>query len=383
MEQSLEKWLGPNARFKGMPGSRSQLSTPALLLDVDALDRNIQRMADFARTAGINIRPHSKGSKSVAISRKQLAAGAIGIGCTTIGEAEIMGQADVASILVTSPVVTPTMIGRLLALNETVEDLIVVMDDARNAETVAAAIGVSGKPIGVLVEYDVGQGRTGVVGEDEALELVRKVSTLPGLSYRGVQAYYGHLQHVPEFAERRRQAEEQIVRIRSLVTALGGEGLAPKIVSGGGTGTFEIDTASGVFTELQVGSYPFMDREYLEIEGGENPNVRFEPSLFVQVTVVNDWRPDFAVVNAGYKSFATEGGPPVVRSPELAGTAYRLMGDEHGGVSYDPTSGRLNLGDAVKFLVPHCDPTINLYDFYHCVSGDTLVDIWPVDGRGR
>jgi 3-hydroxy-D-aspartate aldolase len=383
MKDVTEERLGANGRFKGVPGGRSQLSTPALLLDVDALDRNIQRMAEFAKSTGVNIRPHSKGNKSIAISKRQLAAGAIGICCTTIGEAEVMGGAGVPSILITSPVVTPAMIGRLLALNEKVEDLIVVMDDVSNADTLADAIGSSGKPIGVLVEYDVGQGRTGVVGEDRAVALVRKISSMPGLPYRGLQAYYGHLQHVPVFAERRRAAEAQIARIRSLVAALERENLTPQIVSGGGTGTFEIDAASGIFTELQVGSYPFMDREYVEIESGQNPNVKFEPALFVQATVVNAWRPDFAVVNAGYKSFATEGGPPLVRSPKLSGTSYRLMGDEHGGVAYDPASGHLELGDIVEFLAPHCDPTINLYDFYHCVRGDMLVDIWPVDARGR
>jgi 3-hydroxy-D-aspartate aldolase len=383
MKDFTQARLGPNGRFIGVAGGRSQLSTPALLLDIDALDRNIRRMADFAKSIGVNIRPHSKGNKSIAISKRQLAAGAIGICCTTIGEAEVMGGAGVPSILVTSPVVTPAMIGRLLALNENVEELIVVMDDAGNADTVAGAIGSSGKSIGVLVEYDVGQGRTGVVGQDNAVALVRKISSMPELSYRGVQAYYGHLQHVSVFAERRVKAEAEIARIQSLVAALERENLMPQIVSGGGTGTFEIDAASGVFTELQVGSYPFMDREYVEIESGQNPNAKFEPALFVQATVVNAWRPDFAVVNAGYKSFATEGGPPVVRSPKLSGAAYRLMGDEHGGVSYDPAGGHLKLGDALEFLAPHCDPTINLYDFYHCVRGDTLVDIWPVDARGR
>ena len=383
MRDVREERLGPNGRFIAVAGGRSQLSTPALLLDIDALDRNIQRMARFAKSTGVNIRPHSKGNKSIAIAKRQLAAGAIGICCTTIGEAEVMGGAGGPSILVTSPVVTPAMIGRLLALNEKVEELVVVMDDASNADTVAGAIGSSGKPIGVLVEYDVGQGRTGVVGEDKAVALVRKISSMPELRYRGLQAYYGHLQHVPVFAERRVKAEAEIARIRSLVAALEREKLTPQIVSGGGTGTFEIDAGSGLFTELQVGSYPFMDREYVEIESGQDPNARFEPALFVQAAVVNAWRPDFAVVNAGYKSFATEGGPPVVWSPKLPGAAYRLMGDEHGGISYDPASGRLALGDAVEFLVPHCDPTINLYDFYHCVRGDTLVDIWPVDARGR
>ena len=371
---------GPNAHLKGVAGSRARLSTPALLLDIDAMDRNIARMAAYAKGASIGVRPHTKGSKSAEIARRQVAAGALGICCTTIGEAEIMGRAGLANILVTSPVVTPEMINRLLDLNEGTDGLVAVVDDPRNIEALAARIG-SGKQLSVLVEYDVGQGRTGVSGEEAAAALVRLVADTPQLSYTGIQAYYGHLQHIEKFAPRRAEAEAQMVRIRALVDRLRGSGMAPRVVSGGGTGTFEIDAAGKVFTELQVGSYLFMDREYVEIEAGSAS--AFEPSLFVAATVVNASRPGFVVVNAGYKSFATEGGPPLVARPGLSGASYRLMGDEHGGVSFDPDSGAVELGDAIEFLPPHCDPTVNLYDRYHCFRGDTLVDIWPVDARGR
>ena len=371
---------GPNAHLKGVAGSRARLSTPALLLDIDAMDRNIARMAAFAKAASIGVRPHTKGSKSAEIARRQVAAGAVGICCTTIGEAEIMGRAGLADILVTSPVVTPEMIHRLLALNERTDGLVAVVDDPRNVEALAARIG-SGKRLSVLVEYDVGQGRTGVSGEEAAATLVRLVADTPQLSYAGIQAYYGHLQHIEKFAARRAEAEAQMIRIAALVDRLKGGGMEPEVVSGGGTGTFEIDAAGKVFTELQVGSYLFMDREYVEIESGSAS--AFEPSLFVTATVVNASRPGFVVVNAGYKSFATEGGPPLVARPALSDASYRLMGDEHGGVSFDPSSGAVELGDAIEFLPPHCDPTVNLYDRYHCVRGDTLVDIWPVDARGR
>ena len=150
----------------------------------------------------------------------------------------------------------------------------------------------------------------------------------------------------------------------------------------GGTGTFDIDPAGGVFTELQPGSYPFMDREYVEIDIAEGRSSPFVPALFVQASVISANRPGFAVVNAGYKSFATEGGMPVVVSPRLTAAKYKLMGDEHGGIDYDPKGATLNVGDLIEFLTPHCDPTINLYSRYHCVRGDTLVEIWPVDARG-
>jgi D-serine deaminase-like pyridoxal phosphate-dependent protein len=172
-----------------------------------------------------------------------------------------------------------------------------------------------------------------------------------------------------------------MARVRALLARLGKDGLEPKIVTGGGTGTFDIDPSGGVYTELQPGSYPFMDREYLDIPLGAK-SAPFAASLFVQASVVSANRAGFAVVNAGYKSFATEGGMPRVATPKLAATEYRLMGDEHGGIDYDPKSGTLKVGDLVEFLTPHCDPTINLYDRYHCVRGDTLVEIWPVDARG-
>jgi D-serine deaminase-like pyridoxal phosphate-dependent protein len=164
---------------------------------------------------------------------------------------------------------------------------------------------------------------------------------------------------------------------------LAADGLDPRIVTGGGTGTFDIDPMGRVYTEIQPGSYPFMDREYLEIPvAGANRRSPFVASLFVQASVVSCHSGSFAVVNAGYKSFATEGGMPTVLTPKLANAKYKLMGDEHGGIDYAPGEGSLKVGDLVEFLTPHCDPTINLYDRYHVVQGDTLVDIWPVDARG-
>ena len=382
MTASTIAGLGPNAALINVAGSRAKLNTPALLLDLDALERNIRRMARFCHRAGVNVRPHSKGSKSVAIVRLQIEAGAIGVCCTTIGEAEVMAAGGIKDILITSPIVSPPMIARLVALNRATEGLMVVVDDARNVAALAAAVG-DGKPLGLLVEVDVGQGRTGVVGEDNVVDLVRVVAGTPGLVYRGIQAYYGHLQHVATMTERAQATEPRIAYLRALIGRLAAEGLTPAIVTGSGTGTFESDAGAGVFTEFQAGSYPFMDREYVEIERGSDDDVGFEPSLFVQATVVNAGRPGFVVVNAGYKSFATEGGPPVVASPDLPGATYKLMGDEHGGVTFEAAAGHVDLGDPIEFLTPHCDPTINLYDRYHCVRGDTLVDIWPVDGRGR
>lgn len=375
--------LGPNAKFIGVKDGRRQLSTPALLLDLDMLERNIATMAAHAKKAGINLRPHSKGAKSIEIARRQVAAGAIGICCATLGEAEALAAGGIENLLITSPVVTPAMIDRLLALNGRSRGLLVVADNPDNVEALAQAGAATGQPLALVVEFDVGQGRTGTTSVEAAAALARQIKSSAHLRYAGIQAYYGHLQHIAAHADRKAAAAAQMARVKALLDHLKAEDLAPAIVTGGGTGTFDIDPDGHVYTEVQAGSYPFMDREYLEIAmtaGGSSP---FAAALFVQTSVVSANREGFAIVNAGYKSFATEGGPPVVTMPELANASYRLMGDEHGGVAYDAKSARLAVGDVVEFLTPHCDPTINLYDRYHCVRGDMLVEIWPVDARGR
>jgi D-serine deaminase-like pyridoxal phosphate-dependent protein len=383
MADGQSKGLGPNAKFIGVEGARARLSTPNLLLDLDALERNIAAMAAHAKAAGIKLRPHAKGAKSIEIAKRQVAAGAAGICCSTLGEAEAIAGSGIEGVLITSPVVTPTMIERLMVLNGKANSLAVAADSPANVDALAAAAQQAQKILGVIVEFDVGQGRTGTRSVDAAAALARRVKASPHLRYCGIQAYYGHLQHIPVHADRAKAAETQMARVRELLARLAAEGLEPGIVTGGGTGTFDIDPAGKVYTEIQPGSYPFMDREYLEIPvAGGGRASPFTASLFVQASVVSAHGEGFAVVNAGYKSFATEGGMPRVLSPQLAGAKYKLMGDEHGGIDYDPKSGTLKVGDLVEFLTPHCDPTINLYDRYHVVRGDTLVDIWPVDARG-
>lgn len=383
MVESKKTGLGPNEQFIGSEGTRAHLNTPALLLDLDGLERNIAAMAAHARKAGINLRPHSKGAKSIEIARRQVAAGAIGICCATLGEAEAMAAGGIENLVITSPIVTRAMIDRLIALNSHAKGLAVIVDNQANVDALAEASAKAARRLSAIVEFDVGQGRTGTTSIEMASAVARRIKASSHLHYAGVQAYYGHLQHIAAHGERKTAAETQMARLRALLGHLKAEGLAPGIVTGGGTGTFDIDPDGGVYTEVQAGSYPFMDREYLEIDMTAGRSSPFTASLFVQASVVSANRPGFAVVNAGYKSFATEGGMPLVVSPRLAKATYRLMGDEHGGVEYDPKSGELKIGDVVEFLTPHCDPTINLYDRYHCMRGDTLAEIWPVDARGR
>lgn len=379
MSNSRAAGLGPNERLIGVQGGRSQLNTPALLLDLDALERNIATMARLTKAVGVKLRPHSKGGKSIEIARRQIAAGAIGICCATLSEAEVMARGGIENILVTSEAVTPAATDRAIALNAQSNGFMLNVEDPLNVDRLDAAAGKAGKPLSLLVEFDVGQDRTGIANIDGVVALARTVEEAPHLNYRGLHAYYGHFQHIPLPADRKKAAEGQMARIGELIAALRAADLAPEIVTGGGTGTFDTDIAGGVFTEIQPGSYPFMDREYYEIDRtGERP---FDASLFVLATVIAS-REGHAIVNSGYKALATEGGPPVLLRPTLKDAKFVFEGDEHGDIKYDPKGGVLKLGDAVEFLTPHCDPTINLYNHYHCLRGDMLVDIWPVDARG-
>jgi len=373
--------MSANLAFLGVPGGRWRLNTPSLLVDIDAFERNLAAMAAQARKSGLSLRPHAKAHKSSSIARRQIAAGAIGISCATLGEAEILGAAGIPGLLVTSPVVTPSMIARLVAMRA---DVMVVVEDAGNVDALAQACAAAGRRLPVLVEIDVGQNRTGVASALQAVSLARQVAASAQLEYRGIQAYWGHLQQVPEFTARRGVVRQQAEIVRSAIAALRDAGLPPVIVTGGGTGTALIDAELGVFTELQPGSYLFMDSSYRRGLLWPDGVAPFETSLFVRANVVSVNRAQHAVINAGLKSFATDSGLPLAVRGSPAGTTYRFMGDEHGALVYGaPTDARLAIGDGVECVVSHCDPTVNLYDFFHCVRGDQLVEIWRIDARGR
>lgn len=365
-----------NRSLVGHPSARTQLSTPVLILDLDVFEDNLRRMAGFLAAERCHLRPHAKAHKSGDVGRRQIAAGAIGISCATLQEAEAMAAAGCRSILITSPVVNVSAIARLTALNDSVADLIVVIDDPQNAEVQASAARAAGKPLSFLVDCDVGQNRTGVVHPDDVLDLAR--SATGELRFRGIQAYYGHCQHVVEYEDRLEVTAQPRQMIREIVERLTASGLLPEIVSGGGTGTHHIDVRDGVFTEIQPGSYPFMDSQYDEVCLWPDDPHPFGNALFVQGTVVSVNRPDYVVVDCGWKAFSTESKPPEPLEP---GWTYHFMGDEHGGVAFG-NSGRPRLGQCIEFKPPHCDPTVNLFSAFHCVRGETLVDVWPINARG-
>ncbi|HUZ75510.1 MAG TPA: DSD1 family PLP-dependent enzyme [Stellaceae bacterium] len=374
----------PNARLIGVPGGRARLDTPALLIDLDALERNIAAMAAHARAAGIALRPHAKTHKSVAIARRQVEAGAYGICCATLGEAEVMAAAGIPGLHITSPLVTEPKIERLVALNSAPHGgLSVVVDHPENLAALDQAARAAGHGLDVLVDVEAGQGRTGVADEAALRSLVQAARGAAGLRFRGIQSYSGQLQHVAARAERRSRTLAQDRALAAMLARLRGDGIEVPIVTGGGTGTFDLDPEARVYTELQVGSYVFMDVDYQRALADGRNAPPFETALFVATAVVSVNAPDHVTTDAGLKCFATDGPAPVPASGAPPGSRYAFFGDEHGKLTPPQGTARPALGARLECVTPHCDPTVNLYDVYHVVRGDTLVDIWPVDARGR
>jgi 3-hydroxy-D-aspartate aldolase len=371
-----------HAHLIGQQGGRKAFNTPVLVIDLDALERNIAKMAAFAKERGIALRPHAKTHKSADIAKKQMAAGAVGVCCAKLGEAEAMADGGIGAILITSPVVSAPAIERLIKLNARIPDLRVTVDNPGNVAALDAAASAAGKTLQVLIDIDPGIRRTGVPSPEAAVAVGERIKAAKSLRYLGVQYYCGREQHIEDYTKRREAIEDRTAYLRTVIEALTGIGMAPGVVTGGGTGTHRIDAELGVFNELQVGSYVFMDRQYNECDltGADAGTPPYETSLQIDARVVSANTSGLATIDAGFKAMATDGGPPTVLTG-AAGAAYHFMGDEHGLVVAGET--KLSIGDIVTLAAPHCDPTVNLYDFFHVVRGDKLVDIWQVHGRGR
>jgi D-serine deaminase-like pyridoxal phosphate-dependent protein len=371
-----------HAHLIGQQGSRAGLNTPVLVIDLDAMRANIARMAAFAHASGLTLRPHAKTHKSNHIARLQVEAGAAGICCAKIGEAEAIADGGgIDSILITSPVVTPQAIGRLMALNGRLRDLRVVADHPDNVTALAGAAAMAGKALNVLIDVDPGIHRTGVSSPEAAVALARLVVNAPSLRYAGVQFYCGREQHVASFEERREKLLRRFDYLKTVLAALIEAGAPAPVVTGGGTGSHVIDAEIGVLTELQAGSYIFMDRQYLDCDISGPLGAPFATSLFVDSSVISSNAEGMATIDAGFKAMATDGGLPAIHAGAPPDASFLFMGDEHGAIKTG--TGILKLGDRVVLTTPHCDPTVNLYDSYHVVQGNTLAAIWPVSARGR
>ncbi|HEX2480185.1 MAG TPA: DSD1 family PLP-dependent enzyme [Geminicoccaceae bacterium] len=374
--------LGPNADLIGRPGSRADLCTPALVLDLAAFERNLLAMAAWCDRHGVALRPHAKTHKSVEVARRQLGAGAIGNAVATIGEAERLTGGGIGNLLITSPLATPAKLARLRALLERAEGLMVVADSVAGVDALAEAVQGTDRRLIVLVDVGVGRQRTGCTSPEQALAVARRIAASEPLSFGGVQAYAGHLQHTVEFAERARQDEVEYRRAGATIERLRADGLAPRIVTGAGTGSHAIDGGGGLFTELQCGSYVFMDVWYQQVTLRPDDAQPFEPALFVRTSVISANAAAHVTTDAGLKHFATDGPRPVIARGAPDGAEYHFFGDEHGRIELADAARHLPVGTALECITPHCDPTVNLYDVYHVVHGDMLVDIWPIDARG-
>jgi D-serine deaminase-like pyridoxal phosphate-dependent protein len=361
----------------GQPGSRHAIPTPAAVLDLDAFERNVAKMAARAKAAGLALRPHAKSHKCSALALRQLEAGAVGICCAKLGEAEAMAAAGVPSILVTSPVAGPFSAERAARLADELQDFRIVVDHVDGVAELAEA---AASPIQVLIDVDVGLGRTGVASPEQAAEVARAILGQPNLRLIGVQGYGGAWQHIEGAGQRAAAVAEGMARLEAAIAAIRAAGGEVEVITGGGTGTFAADVAQGLLTELQPGSYAFMDREYREALKADTDG-DFEQSLVIATTVISVNQPRWVTVDGGLKAFSTDGPTPVAVDPALAAAAYRFYGDEH-GMLVRPDGLELRRGRRIDFAPGHIDPTLDRYDLLHLVRGDVLVDIVPIEGRG-
>ena len=360
--------------------SVDEVDTPALLIDLDAFERNLRRLPEMIAGTAVRLRPHSKTHKSPVIALKQMELGAVGVCCQKVSEAEAMVQGGVPDVLVSNEIVGRPKLRRLAALARHAR-VAVCADDPDNVADLDAAAAEAGVRLGVLVEIDVGARRCGVDPGEPALALAQRIAASPHLRFAGLQSYQGRAQHVRAFADRRTAIAAAVEDTRRTVDLLERHGLACEIVGGAGTGTFRFEAASGVYNELQAGSYIFMDADYgrnLDESGAFVSD--FENSLFILATVMSKPARERAVVDAGLKAMSTDSGLPLVAG--LEEVRFERASDEHGVLAIGETNRQLRVGDKIRLIPGHCDPTVNAYDWYVGVRNERVETIWPVAARG-
>lgn len=354
------------------------VDTPALVLDLDALERNIARMAESVKGSGVRLRPHAKSHKCAEIARRQIAAGAVGICSQKVSEAEALVAGGIADVLVTNEIVGGQKTARLARLARE-SKVAVLADDAGNVAGLDDAARAEGVRLDVLVELNVGADRCGIAPGEPALALARGIAACRNLRFAGLHAYHGSAQHLRDASERRAAIAAAAEKVRVTKSLIEKAGIACETVTGAGTGTFLLESASRVFNEIQPGSYVFMDADYnrnLWEEGWP----RFEQSLFVLTAVMSVPAPDRAVVDAGLKASSVDSGMPQVH--ERPGVEYVKASDEHGVLRIAAGARAPKLGEKILLVPGHCDPTVNLYDQFVCVRGGRVEALWSVIARG-
>lgn len=367
-----------------LPGmDAADIQTPCLVLDLDALERNIVKMGDYAKAHGMRHRVHGKMHKSVDVAKLQeRLGGAVGVCCQKVSEAEVFARGGIKDILVSNQVRDAAKIDRLARLPKFGARTIVCVDDVANVAELSAAAVKHSTEIEVLVEIDCGAGRCGVTTTDAVIEIAKAVQAADGLTFTGIQAYQGAMQHLDSYEARKAKLDIAIAQVKDAVDGLKAEGIECDLVSGGGTGSYYFESNSGVYNELQCGSYAFMDADYgriLDASGQRIDQGEWENAFFILTQVMSHAKPGLAVVDAGLKAQSVDSGLPVVFG--RTDVEYTKCSDEHGVVS-DPDNV-LNVGDKLRLVPGHCDPTANVHDWYVGVRGDKVEVLWPVSARGK
>jgi len=355
---------------------KQEIDTPTLLIDLPKLDHNIEKMAAFVDSVGVSLRPHMKTHKCPIISQRQIAAGAIGVTCQKLGEAEVAASSGISDILITNQIVGERKIDRLVKLARGT-DVKVLVDNRQNVVELDKAAREKGVKLGVLVEIDVGMGRCGVQPGEQTLRLVEFVNHHKALNFMGLEGYEGHACMIPSFDEREErtlEAMKWLVDTKELVEAAGFE---VEIVTGGSTGTYMITGRYPGVTEIEAGSYATMDKKYASVEG-----VDFEPALTILATVISRPQEGVAIIDAGLKAMSTDFGVPDVISTREAILAEGLS-EEHGKLLLTGDASRLRIGDKVELLPSHGCTTINLHDQFVITQDDEVQEIWRIEGRGK
>ena len=365
----------------GMP--IDQIQTPCLILDLDALERNVKKMGDYAKAHGMRHRSHGKMHKSVDVQKLQESlGGAVGVCCQKVSEAEVFARGGIKDILVSNQVRDPAKIDRLARLPKHGARIIVCVDDVANVADLSAAAEKHGTTIECFVEIDCGAGRCGVKTTEAVVEIARAIDAAPGLKFTGIQAYQGAMQHLDDYEARKQKLDAAIAQVKDAVDALDAIGLKPELVSGGGTGSYYFESNSGVYNELQCGSYAFMDADYGRIHDKDGNRIdagEWENALFILTSVMSHAKPDLAVCDAGLKAQSVDSGLPFIFG--RTDVKYIKCSDEHGVI--EDKGGVLKINEKLKLVPGHCDPTCNVHDWYVGVRNGKVEALWPVSARGK
>jgi 3-hydroxy-D-aspartate aldolase len=359
------------------------LHTPALMIDLDIFEKNLDKMQRYLTQNNLGLRSHGKMHKCPIIAKKQIEHGALGICTATVSEAEMMVRAGIEDVLITSPIATIEKIERVIAMACITSKLHIVVDDSQNATALNKAANNAGINLSVYIDLDPPMGRTGVEQGEPALALGRHIAgNCSNLTLDGMQIYIGSCMHIHGYEKRREKYTKMMALAASTRDLFVKDGINVPVFSGGGTGTYNMEPEIGLLTELQAGSYIFMDVEYREI-GGESTELfaDFEPSLHVLVTAISKPQKKLITVDAGYKSFASDTVKPQFK--DIEGVDFNWGGDEHGIILLNNPSVEIKLGDKLPVVTPHCDPTVNLYDYYFPHRDGVVSEIWPIAARGK